>query len=249
VRFFDCNAWIGAPSNRPIFEPPTADSLLAAMDEAGIERALVWHIGQHDGDPLEGNELLGRAIAGRERLVGVWTMLPSQCGEIGRPEDWVDALLAAGARAVRMFPAQNRYLPRPEVIGDVVEVLAERRVPLLLSLRRGANWPMVYDLMQAFPKLTAVLCDLDIWPADRFFRPLLDRYERVYVESSTYLADGGIEAFVERYGGGRMLFGSGFPESYPGTAMLSLRHAAIGQAERDAIACGNIERLLSEAGA
>ncbi len=246
MRFYDCNAWVGTPANGTLFSPPTAGSLVAAMDEAGVEKALVWHIAQHDYDPLEGNDLLSRAIAGHERLVGVWTMLPTQCGEIGSAEEWTGRLIEAGVQAVRMFPERNRYLPRPEVIGDLLSVLADRRVPLLLSLRRGATWAMAYDLLEAFPALTVVLCDLDVWPADRFFRPLLDRYERVHIETSTYLADAGIEAFVERYGAGRMLFGSGFPECYPGGAMLRVRHAEIGEAGRAAIAAGNIERLLSE---
>ena len=246
MEFYDCNAWIGTPTNITLFAAPTAESLLAAMDEAGIEKALVWHIAQHDCDPLSGNELLGQAIGAHTRLVGTWTMLPTQCGEIGRAEDWVDGMLAAGVRAVRMFPARNRYLPRAEVIGDLLGVFSERRIPLLLSLRRDVNWPMIYDLMQGFPKLTVILCDVDGWPADRYFRPLLDRYDRLHIENSTYLADGGIEAFVERYGASRMLFGSGFPECYPGGAMLRVRHAEIGEAERTAIAAGNVERLLSE---
>ena len=246
MKFYDCNAWIGTPTNSTLFAAPTAESLLTAMDEAGIEKALVWHIAQHDFDPLTGNELLGQAIGAHRRLVGTWTMLPTQCGEIGRAEDWVDSMLTAGVRAVRMFPAQNRYLPRAEVIGDLLGVFSERRIPLLLSLRRGATWPMVYDLMQGFPELTVVLCDLDVWPADRYFRPLLDRYDRLHIETSTYLADGGIEAFVQSYGAARMLFGSGFPECYPGGAMLRVRHAEISDADRAAIAADNVERILSE---
>lgn len=246
MKFYDCNAWIGTPSNSRLFAAPTAESLLTAMEEAGIEKALVWHIAQRDCDPLTGNELLGQAIGAHRRLVGTWTMLPTQCGEIGRAEDWVDRMLTAGVRAVRMFPAPNRYLPRAEVIGDLLGVFSERRIPLLLSLRRDANWPMVYDLMQGFPELTVILCDLDVWPADRYFRPLLDRYERLHIETSTYLADGGIEAFVQSYGATRMLFGSGFPECYPGGAMLRVRHAEIGDADRDAIAADNVERILSE---
>jgi predicted TIM-barrel fold metal-dependent hydrolase len=246
VIFFDSNACIGTPSVRALHEAPSAESLLVAMDEAGIEKALVWHVAQHDLDPLAGNKLLSESVRGHDRLVGTWTMLPTQCGEIPAAERWVGDLLDAGVRAVRMFPTRNRYLPRREVIGDVLDILSERRVPLLLSLRLGPKWPEIYDLLKEFPKLTVVLCDLDIWPADRFFRPLLNLYSGAHIETSTYLADGGIEAFVRSYGSRRILFGSGFPKSYPGGAMLALRHAEIDDDDKLAIAGDNLQRLLSE---
>ena len=94
--------------------------------------------------------------------------------------------------------------------------------------------------------LTAVLCDLDIWPADRFFRPLIERYGRAHIELSRYLADGGIEAFVRDYGADRMLFGSGFPVCCHGSAMLALAHAEISDRDKAAIASGNLDRLLRE---
>ncbi len=59
------------------------------------------------------------------------------------------------------------------------------------------------------------------------------------------MLDGGIEALVADYGPQRILFGSGFPESYMGGMMLALRHAQIPDAAKQAIAAGNLERLLS----
>ena len=43
----------------------------------------------------------------------------------------------------------------------------------------------------------------------------------VYVDTAQYLLDGGIESLVADYGGRRLLFGSGFPESYMGGMMLA----------------------------
>jgi predicted TIM-barrel fold metal-dependent hydrolase len=59
--------------------------------------------------------------------------------------------------------------------------------------------------------------------------------------------DGGIEALVADYGPARLLFGSGFPESYFGTLMLTLRHSQISADAKIAIAGGNLARLLAEA--
>ena len=62
---------------------------------------------------------------------------------------------------------------------------------------------------------------------DRMFRPLLDRYPNVYVDTAQYLLDGGLESLVADYGAQRVLFGSGFPESYMGGMMMTLQHARI----------------------
>jgi predicted TIM-barrel fold metal-dependent hydrolase len=79
------------------------------------------------------------------------------------------------------------------------------------------------------------------------FRPLLERYPNVYVDTAQYLLDGGLEALVADYGARRVLFGSGFPESYMGGMMMALRHARLPEAAKTAIAGGNLARILEEA--
>ncbi len=62
MRFFDCNAFFGLPARRPVAPVASPDELLAEMDRAGVDRALVWHIAQHDVAPQTGNEMLAEAI-------------------------------------------------------------------------------------------------------------------------------------------------------------------------------------------
>ncbi len=253
TQFFDCNTWIGMPANGALFKPDNAESLLAAMDRAGISRAVVWHISQLDADPITGDALLAKAIASHARLFGSWTILPTQTGETDDPDEWMNRAYDARVRVLRAFPGVNRYLLRAEVVGDILSVAVRRRFPLMLSMTRGAGgalipkqWEDVYDLLAEFPDLTVILGDLRIWPEDRYFRPLIEKYPRTFVETGSYLADGGIESFVERYGASRMLFGSGYPDCYHGSSMLNLAHAEISGADKAAIGSGNMERLLSE---
>ena len=51
----------------------------------------------------------------------------------------------------------------------------------------------------------------------------------------------------DRYGPKRLLFGSAFPNTGPGGAMLTLAHADISDEEKQLIAAGNLDRLLAEA--
>jgi hypothetical protein len=247
MRFFDCNAFFGLPMVRPLAPVPTTDDLLAAMDRAGVERALVWHIAQHDVSPQVGNRLLADEIGDQPRLTGCWTILPNQTREYPPVSVFLQQMRECGVRALRIFPGSHRFLANAVSMGDWLEALVERRIPLLVSLRRGLEWRDLYALLAEFPDLVCVICDHGCWGMDRMFRPLLERYPNVYVDTAQYLLDGGIEALVADYGARRVLFGSGFPESYIGGMMMALKHARIPDEAKVAIAGGNLARVLEEA--
>jgi len=247
MRFFDCNAFFGLPTIRPLAPVPTAEVLLAKMDRAGIERALVWHILQHDASPQVGNQVLAEAIRPHPRLTGCWTVLPNQAREFPPPVALLARMREARVAALRIYPNEHRFTANAVSMGELFEVVVARRVPLLLSLRRGMTWPQIYALLAEFPDLVCLICDHGCWGMDRQFRPLLDRYPNVYVDTAQYLLDGGIESLVADYGARRLVFGTGFPESYMGGMMLALRHAQIPDEAKVAIARGNLERILEEA--
>ena len=221
--------------------------MLAAMDRAGIKRAIVWHVAQRESCPAAGNDRLAEAIAGEGRLVGCWSILPPQTGELAAPDEYFAAAAAAGVRAFRAMPGDHRYLLRSEAVGGLLERMVSARRPLILPVAGDGDWPAVYGLMAEFPELTVILAEMGCWGTDRYFRPLIERYANVYVETSGYVLDGGIEAFVADYGARQMLFGSGFPTHYHGPTMLAIAHAEIDPADRQAIAADNLRRIVEEA--
>jgi hypothetical protein len=82
-NLYDVNLFIGCPSVKGTSTPiSSAFELLRELDEHSIKKALVWHIAQHDVSPVIGNELLSKAVAESERLLGCWTILPPQTGEV-----------------------------------------------------------------------------------------------------------------------------------------------------------------------
>jgi hypothetical protein len=231
----------------PLAPVPTAEALLAEMDRVGVDKALVWHIAQHDASPQVGNQLLADAIRAHPRLAGCWTILPNQAREFPPLPVFFRQMREARVRALRVFPRSHKFLANAVSMGDWMEAMVARRIPLFLSVRRGVEWGDIYDLLAEFPDLVCVICDHGCWGQDRLFRPLLEHYPNVHVDTAQYLLDGGIESLVADYGGRRLLFGSGFPESYIGGMMLALRHARIPDEAKQAIAGGNLERILAQA--
>lgn len=246
MRFADVNCRLGLPPGGTPSAGHGTDALLRALDRAGIERALVWHVAQREYAVPEGNRLLAAAVRGQtDRLAGCWALLPPQCAELPPLPQFLDEMSAAGVRALRAFPAQQNWLLRREVMGEWFDVLAARGVPLLLSPADVGGWPGLYDVLAAWPALRVVLCDVGLWGPDRLVRPLVGRYPHVYMELSQYILADGIRAFVESCGAERLLYGSGFPDWEHGGMMLALRHAQIPESAKAAIAAGNLERLLA----
>jgi predicted TIM-barrel fold metal-dependent hydrolase len=194
-----------------------------------------------------GNRLLAEKIAGHtDRLTGCWAFMPNQAHELPPPGEFVAQMAEAGVRALTSFPHDQKFLLRGESCGEMLHVMEQLRIPLVLHVTKGVGWTTAYDLLREFPDLVCILADMHVWGADRWFRPLVERYERVHIEISEYNLDAGIETFVADYGPERILFGTGFPVR-DCSQMLTLRHAGIDDAAKEAIAAGNLERLLAAA--
>jgi len=247
LELFDANVWFGRPPQAPLCTPPaTAAALTAELAGHGVRRAIAWHTRQKDDSPVTGNALLTDEIAGHDSLLGCWALLPPLTAELD-VADLFNAMKIARVAAFRLFPDKHRYLLRRVVFGALLDAIAERRVPVMLSLAYGCTWDGIYDLLTDYPNLTCILCDVGAWSADRYTYPLLDAYPRVFIETSMLaLEDGGVEAAAARFGPERLLFGSGYPARYPEAAALQLAHAEIDSAGRALVAHGNLERILAE---
>src|SRR3989304_1708788 len=109
LDFFDCNVFIGRPAKARFRHVDTAEALVGELSGAAVGRALVWHIAQHDYSPAEGNLLLSEAITGQGRLVGCWSILPPQTGEVIVP-GLFEKMKESGVAALRAFPDRNRFI-------------------------------------------------------------------------------------------------------------------------------------------
>ncbi len=244
--YFDVSVQMGRASVPAPGAAATAQDLTREMDRAGIDRALVWHPAQQGVYPGTGNALISRMVAGAPRLEAVWAILPPVTREVVTPA-FFDEMKAAGVRALRAFPTDHRYLFRRSAMGRFLDEVAERRIPVLLSPDFGVSFEAMYDILAEYPSLTAIVCDVGIWGADRKVWPLLENYPRLRVETSLVsLEAGGLESCVRRFGAGRFLYGSTFPKRYFEAPMLDLEHAALPSEDKDAIASRNLEAMLKE---
>jgi hypothetical protein len=256
VNVFDCNACYGIFSVPPLKRADTVADLLDEMDfcsgcgAADVHQALLHHAAQVDESPEVGNPLLSEQVAPHPQLEAAWALLPFHTGELGDLPDFLGAMRAHRVRALWAFPSKHRYLLDRTTCGDLLDEMIARRIPLFLprgeqSGSRG-GWELASVLLQDFPQLRLAMVGHGSWGEDRFFRPLLKRYEHFYVDTSRYELDGGIAEVCQLYGPERLLFGSAFPHTGMGGALLTVLHCDMPDDWKAAVAGGNLERLLAE---
>jgi hypothetical protein len=220
------------------------DGLRAEMERLGIGRALVSHTLARTYDPALGNQLLMEQIAGQEALVPCWTLLPPACGEMGSVDELLAQMSQAGVRAVRLYPLEHSYSLAEWQCGELFEALDERCYVALLDLAQS-TWGEIERLCRTYPHLTWVIT----WVGYRQLRPLfalLGRCNNLYCDLSNLSTYLGIEEILDRFGSGRLIFGSGLPIADPGGPIARLFYTDAPPATVAEIAHGNIERLLDQ---
>ncbi|MGQ9455463.1 MAG: amidohydrolase family protein [Armatimonadota bacterium] len=242
LDFFDCNAQVGrfgAPEKEHYFEP---GELIARLGECGISRALVFHALAKELHPAEGNRALSEAICGKPELAACWVAMPHHTGEMPPPGEFVWEMKQAGARAVRLFPAYHNYQLADWCVGEMLDEFEARGVPVFIEASQ-TNYDQLARVLKSHPKLRLVVMQTS-YRCDRYVYPLMEKYEYFTVETSSYLVAGGIEAICERFGSSRLVFGTGAPYLEPGAAVALITFADISWEDKQAIASGNLERLL-----
>lgn len=245
LEFYDCNLNYGPQTATENLKCcADIEELSAEMARAGIAGGLVV---KTINEALLANSSLAGDIKGKDNLKGVWHILPPCTDETPAPDVLPDLMRQNNIAALTINPKAHRYLPRKNVIGGYLEMASERRIPVLLNTSRGLSLEQADDIMQNFPDLTVVLTFDNCWPSDRFLRPFLESYPNLCLDMTYMQTDGGLCDMRKKYPAERILFGSGFPESYLGSHMLVIKHAEISEEDKIKIAGGNLKKLLEEA--
>lgn len=258
MKLFDCNASFGLDmvnhecvnhENFVVLEKVeisrTAEELVKEMDRVGIERANVWHRSQYEQDATVGNQKLIDGIKGYEdRLIPSWTILPEITDSQYRPGIFFEKMRKNGVKTLRAFPEQDRYLLCEVTMGEQLRLITELKIPLYLTPMNG--FEPIYKVMEEFPELTVILCNIGWWPSARLVYPLLKRYPNFYFETGDFSMLHGIEEVCTKFGSERLLYGSNYPTNAMAGSIYTLLKARITEEERENISHKNMERLLDE---
>lgn len=258
IRFFDANVYIGKtaePKNSIISTP---EELIREMRRVRIDRALVFHK-EALNDPAFGNELLISQISGYDELCGCAVLAPDASGEFGDIGEYFRHLSASGIKAIRLFPRLHFYTLKPYVLDGVLREAAAWHMPVLLDCvdhthlgTVDSTWDYfpdfdsIYELARAWPQLPFILL-IPGMTNHRQQYALLAACPNVYLETSSY-SYRFIDHVCRRFSADRLICGSYMPVVDPAVMMTGVLYSDISETEKQMIAAGNLETLISRAG-
>ena len=129
--------WTDAHTHTGFSDPDgvtaSAQELLAGLDRAGSERAVVFTTAEPAGYPPANDRVLAEAAASGGRLVPFCRVDPNAPDPLGEAR----RCFAAGARGIKLHPRSDDFaLPHPQVEALVV-FAAEHGAPVLFHAGRG----------------------------------------------------------------------------------------------------------------
>jgi hypothetical protein len=242
LEFFDCDVQVGRFGN-PIPETLfTTDELMNKLNDAGIRRALAFHALSKELHPMEGNPRLADEIKGHN-MAQCWVAMPHHTADMPKPEEFVAHMRSGGAKAVRLFPNAHSWSLSEWCAGELLDAFEAAKVPVFVDSGQ-ANYEVIASVLAAHPKLRLTVLQTS-YRCDRYLYPLFEKYEHLSIGSGNYAVTGGIDEVCKRFGASRLVFGTGMPFFEPGNAVSLVTYAQISDEDKQAIASGNLERLLA----
>ncbi|NMA19621.1 MAG: amidohydrolase family protein [Lentisphaerae bacterium] len=244
MEYFAVNGVIGRSAYAPRVDFPEVADLLEHMDYLGVDRMLVEARSALEYSPILGNQKLLEQIAAHcDRLKPVFVITPADFYETGTL-DWLKAQAAAGNRAFRVNPLKSRF-PLRQIERLLAELAVYKPLLLLTYSLFGANELDFRDLEELARKFPTVnfLLTRQMWDGFGRVLDLMWRLPNIYLDISWLHMRDAIELIRDEYGAQRLVFGLGFKSHY-GAAIGALAHSSLSEAEIEAVAHGNLERLL-----
>ena len=223
--------------------------LLAAMDRAGIDRAVVCPVKPRTYQLARENERVADAVREhRGRLVGFGRVDPLLGDEAA--EDAEAALGELGLSGLLLHPWEETFRIAASLVDPVAAVAQARRAPVLVAT--GYPWLsealQVADLARRFPDVTFLMTNggqLNVSGLGQTDAELaLAENENLLILTTGVYREDFLEGVVDRFGAERLVYASSFPLFDTRLELLRVRALHIGEHEKAKVLGGNLVTLL-----
>ena len=241
-RLFACDAVVGRPQVPYPGPEPVLKDMQRRFEHFPIERALVRSAAAYYSIHDMANQVLFRELEGQNNYEGIYLADP-----INVPMH-LERIQKYGMRCVWMNP-QNCYRPYnfyPWCCGDLYKLLEEKKIPLFLEWGTFAPNEL-HEAMNAFPSMRVVLLQVPRLGRQVMVESLMRLHKELHLCFHTrFSVFGGYPVLCREFGPTRFVWGCGYPDAEEGAGVTGLFYSGLDQNTLEAVAHGNIERLLSE---
>lgn len=248
MKLIACDALMGPP-RMPLdgCRPDKAD-LLSEMARVSIESAIVRHRGALEFGPFDANKVILDELSDADNLLPSWFLTPDGFEPEFDIAKTVSEMIDAGVKICWTNPSAEAacFSILPWCSGPLYEALQAKQIPLLLDYET-VTADELNTVLTDFGALRVILINADREGRNRRLYPLLKAHRNLYLcLSHSYSVHLGTEDLCQIFGIDRWVFGMGYPEAEVGAAVAGLMYTDIDDEAKEAIAYGNIERLLGE---
>ena len=244
LKFIDARCQLGRRGVVGVGEPSTHEEILELMERCHIEKAVAYHSIAKEGEMKAGNLELINLTEGDDRFIRQWCAMPSAFGEFMSTEELFAGMKEYNVTSLRLLPKTCGYSLRPYALGKMMAAAAECKVPVFINLEE-LDAEALYALCKDYPDVNFIVGNT-AYRMNRYFGPILESCSNFYVATGNYVSHTGIKTFCEHFGAEKLIFDTGLPTGSATAAVSLISFAEISQEEKQLIASGNIERLLSE---
>jgi predicted TIM-barrel fold metal-dependent hydrolase len=255
LAFFDANVMVGRWPTYSRGSFCSLHGLAEEMERCRITESLVFHSLAKEYNPEIGNQELLKELGDDKRFHPCWVLVPHQTKEIPNPTSMVEQMLKMGVRAVRIFPLRHNFSISRCVLGELLAVLEDHRIPLLIDFTREleiynkggtmAEWHEIAEVCSEYRELPVILIRQGAGQ-NRSLYALLEKLDNLHLEISYYFGHRGIEHICENLGAEHLIYGTGMPVFSAGPPTMLVTYAMISDADKRLIAGDNLRRLVKE---
>ncbi|HEU4657169.1 MAG TPA: amidohydrolase family protein [Capillimicrobium sp.] len=241
--------WLDAHTHTGFNDPDgvtgSVDELLAGLDRAGVDRAIVFTTAEPDGYPPANDRVLAEVAAHPDRLTAFARIDPNA----GDPLPEARRCLAAGARGFKLHPRSDAFVLSHPAVAALVAFAEAERVPVLVHAGRGipALGEDLVALAERHPGAPLILAHAGISDLG-LVGPAANELPGLYFDTSWWLVSD-LLALYETVDPAKILFASDMPYGSGRFAALAFLRCAtevgLGPDALAAIASGNAERVLA----
>lgn len=250
IRYLDACCILGRSLRTADGVPCTPDTLLAALDQFGVEEALVLD-SMSFTNPMKGNRRIVEVTRRQPRLHPAWTLLLPHSREFPPADEIVAEMREAGVGAAWLF--YNHFaLPLTDwATQELLDALEQAGVPLFLSpdstMDGGTDrtdWRGVVDLCRRHTHLPVIVSESRIYRSQRALYEALAACPNLHLDLSSIWLHHRIEFIANEFGAERLVWGSHLPDRTPGSPLMQLNYSDLSETQLADIAGGNLRRMM-----
>lgn len=225
----------------------TVSALLAAMDKAGISKAIVQSVATSPLQVVAINDFIAQQISDNpDRLIGFMTLHP----DFENIADEVERACNLGLCGIKLHPDFQLFALNDKKAFEIYEVAQSRQLPLLIHAGDPrfsySNPVLIKEVLDNFPHLKVIAAHFGGWSEwDDASKYLKNKGVWVDTSSSLYtLSPERARELINLFGADYTLFGTDFPMWSPVDEIKNIESLKLPSDTLEKIYHKNAEQLL-----